>query len=153
MFKLFFNQESYQTPINAEQLQQILDSIITAHLAGHAFIHTSPYSWRNDKGSFRKCIGYTKLKGESGTLTWGINLGFIPVVKKKIEWFRTDKRFLMHLSDHPAEYKRSFIGKDITKGTGSHWGEKNAIRTISALWNRNENKYLNGLPRHLPLKG
>lgn len=153
MFGLFRNSNPSETPIQAEKLQLILDSIITKELRDSDLHKATPYSWRNTNALYKHAIEYRHLKGACGALAWGVNLGFIPIVTKKIKWFKTDKSFCLHLFDYPIEYKQSFLGKDISQGISSHWSEKEAQRTISQLWENNRKCIFNWLKQASTLEG
>jgi hypothetical protein len=140
MFKLF-DSPSFEPEIDAKTLQTLLDEIVTPRLLKKGFAKRGNYGWRNDNNKFRQRIGYTRLKGAAGTFTWGVNIDFIPLVRSdRIEYYKTDKRFLLHLWEGTDEYRSSFSGGDIKKGIASHWGFKNARETISDLFDRYEEK-------------
>ena len=122
-------------------MQTLLDEIVTPKLLKRGFDKKGNYGWRNDNNKFRRGIGYTRLKGAAGTFLWGINIDFIPIVRSnRIEYYKTCKRFLTHLSEGTDEYRNSFSGGDIKNGIASHWGLKKAERTITNLFERYEEK-------------
>ena len=124
--------------ISSQSLENILDEIVTPRLEKIGLTKRSKGKWYgNTKNHLRYGVTYIQIKGAQGTFIWGANIDFIPVISNgKLNYYKTDKKYLMHLWEGTTEYKNSFSGAKMKKGIASHWGLKEANKTISSLFNR-----------------
>lgn len=144
------------TLIDTNTKIEILNSIVTPSLIEYGFKSNSEYLWfTNWQNGIRKIVKYENLKGEQGTLIWGVCFDFIPMISSNsIKWNRTEKSISLHLFDSTEEYVNSFDGKKMTDGVASHWGEMIFEKSLQNLLFKNQDKiqewfsncnHLNGL--------
>jgi hypothetical protein len=102
------------------------------------------YSWHEQTlKTIRHGFSYTHLKGASGTFTWGVNFDFLPIIyRDKIEYHKTAKKYVHHLFEWTDEYAKSFIGGQLQNGVTTHFGAKEAKRSIASLFDKYQPKII-----------
>lgn len=102
------------------------------------------YSWHEQTlKEIRHGFSYTQLKGASGTFMWGVNLDFLPIPNRnKIVYHKSAKKYLHHLFEWTDEYSSSFVGGQLTNGVTTHFGLKEAKKSIALLFERYEEKII-----------
>ena len=137
MLNLFSNNKSI---IDAKVLQELLDEILTPKLKQIGLTKSTNYSWHEQTlKEIRHGFTYNLLKGSSGTFTWGVNLDFLPILHgDKIEYHRTAKKYTHHLFEWTNEYSNSFFSGQMKNGVTTHFGFKEAKKSITILFERYE---------------
>lgn len=141
----FFFKE-HKLPIHKQTLRDILNRVISPRLKKCGLVWNADYLWFDQPhDSIRFVFHYTLLKGETGTFTWGVCPDFIPTIttSNKLQFHRTDKSVKPLLFDWPNEYTNSFSGGNLKNGVTTHWGKKEAERSIKDLMDRYENQIFN----------
>lgn len=152
MFGSLFNKDSL---IDKNQLEQLIEEIVTPRLKGWGLTNRRGYQWYNKSvDSVRQGIRYDILKGKRGTFTWGACFDFIPMpVSNGFKYFRTENNFQLQLFEWTDEYSNSFFGGPLEKGTTLHWEYNNARKTISRLLDVYEKRILSWLGNASSLEG
>ena len=137
MLNLFSNNK---TIIDAKTLQELLDEILTPKLEQIGLTKATNYCWHEQNmKDIRNGFTYNQLKGAAGTFTWGVNLNFLPIIHSdKIEYHRTAKKYMHHLFEWTNEYSNSFIGGQLKNGVTTHFGIKEARKSIINLFDKYE---------------
>lgn len=132
----FFKPTSKQ--VNTATLQQMLEEILTPQLAQLGLNQTGKYTWHEHTvKEIRRGFSYSLLKGGSATLTWGVCLDFLPVIAgNKLVYYKPARQYCHHLFEWPEAYSNSFLKtQSVVGGTASHWGDKEARKSINDLFN------------------
>lgn len=151
---LFFKEP--KLPIDKQTLRDILNKIISPRLKNYGLVWNGKYLWFDQPhDSIRFVFYYTLLKGETGTFTWGVCPDFNPTItaSNKLQFHRTDKSVVPLLFDWPSEYSNSFLGGSLKNGVTTHWGGKDAERSIKDLMDRYENQIFNWFKTASSLEG
>ncbi len=130
------------SPIDKETLNRILQETISDRLEKKGFKWDKNSFWFTDNSnSIRQVLKYVKLKGEQGTISWGVCLDFIPTISgNKIKFHHTEKSVTLHLFEWTDEYANSFYRKQLDNGMTTHWGEHEAKQSISKLFDNYEKR-------------
>lgn len=136
---------AHKSPIDAHTLRQFLNEIISPRLANRGLVWNGQNLWfTQPSNSIRNVFQYNKLKGETGTFTWGVCLDFIPTPSSnRLIFHRTDKSVKPLLFEWTDEYSNSFFGGNIAEGITTHWGHKETKKSISKLLDKYEEKINN----------
>lgn len=136
--------DSNKTIIDAKTLQQLLDEILTPRLEQIGLTKATNNCWYEQAlKEIRHGFSYNQLKGAAGTFTWGVNLDFLPIIHRdKIEYHKTAKKYVHHLFEWTDEYSNSFIGGQMQNGVTTHFGFKDAKKSIRTLLDKYEQKII-----------
>jgi hypothetical protein len=142
---LMLNIFSNNSPVDAQSLKQILNEIISPRLSKRGLVWNNHALWfTQPSNSVRQVFRYNKLKGETGTFIWGVCVDFIPTLSSNgLTFHRTDKSVTPLLFEWTDEYANSFFGGNISQGITTHWGHKEARRSITELLNKYEERINN----------
>jgi len=141
MFNLFNSDKSI---IDAKTLQQLLDEILTPGLEKMGLTKASNYLWHEQTlKTIRRGFSYKHLKGASGTFAWGVSIDFLPIVHgSKIKYHKTARNYVHHIFEWPDEYSSSFVGGQLRNGITTHFGVKEAKKSIEKLFDRYQPKII-----------
>jgi hypothetical protein len=130
------------SPVGREILNRILQETFSTRLENKGFIWNQDSLWfTGNKNSIRQVLKYVKLKGEQGTFSWGVCLDFVPTISgNKIKYHLTDKSVTLHLFEWTDQYMNSLYGDQPANDFTTHWGENEARRSISTLFNNYEKR-------------
>jgi len=108
--------------MDADGLKKLLDEVITPVVIGLGMEHKDDYLWHSPRGNeIRYGLQYSFLKGNQGTLTWGLCLNYVPLISgNNLRFCRTEKNFKFHLFEWTNEYSNSFSGGKMTNGVVKH---------------------------------
>lgn len=124
--------------INTATLQQMLEEILTPQLAQLGLTKTGKYTWHEHTvKEIRRGFSYSLLKGGAATLTWGVCLDFLPVIAgNRLVYYKPARQYCHHLFEWPEAYSNNFLkAQTVVGGTASHWGDKEARKSITGLFN------------------
>lgn len=123
--------------VETTTLQLLLEEILTPQLAQLGLTKTGTYTWHEHTvKEIRRGFSYSLLKGGSATLTWGVCLDFLPVIAgNKLVYYKPARQYCHHLFEWPEAYSNSFVKAQNVGGTASHWGYKEARKSITRLFN------------------
>ena len=131
MFNLFSKQQN----LDADGLKKLIDEVITPVVIGLGMEQKDDYLWYcSGANEIRSGLQYSLLKGDQGTLTWGLCLNYVPLISgNNLRFCRTERSFKFHLFEWTDEYSNSFSGGKMTNGVVAHSdirGTKEALQNL-----------------------
>ena len=123
----------------------ILDEILSPPLLELGLTRVRDLNWISEfEGGIAKVFRYLPLKGGQATFSWGVCFDFVPVeVNTRMKYQRNVKTASLHLFEWTKEYSSSFLGGNMAGGICSEWGEKDARKSISRLFQPYHNEVKN----------
>ena len=133
-----FNFFSKQPNLDADGRKRLLDEVITPAIAAMGLEKKGDYVWHTSgSAAIRHGLEYTLLKGDQGTLTWGVCLDFVPLASgSSLKLYKTEKAFKFHLFEWTDEYMTSFSGGNMSGGVIHHTDSKRTKEALIKLLGR-----------------
>ena len=131
MFSLFQKHKD----IHPRTLQEAIDEVITPVAKGWGMEKKGDYLWYSPGDSeIRFGLQYSFLKGNQGTLTWGLCLNYVPLISgNTLKFYRTGQSFKIHLFEWTDEYANSFMGGKMNGGVVNHSIGKRTAESLEKL--------------------
>ena len=124
--------------MDADGLKKLLDEVITPVVISLGMEQKGDYLWYYPGANeIRFGLQYSQIKGDQGTLTWGLCLNYVPLISgNTLRFCRTEKSFKFHLFEWTNEYSNSFSGCKMTNGVVAHSDIKRTKESLQNLIKR-----------------
>jgi hypothetical protein len=131
MFNLF----SKAPKLDNKGLKGLLDEVISPAATAIGLEKKGDYLWSScEDGDIRQGLQYSLLKGDEGTLTWGVCINFVPLVSgSTIKLYKTEKSFKFHLFEWTDGYNASFTGRSTSNDVVKHRDARRTKESLKAL--------------------